>query len=122
MTIGMRINKILEDSGLTKSKFCHEIGIDYSYLFYILQGKRNPSKKIINTICEKIEIQDGVKINSQWLNNGNGEPYLICKEKIIRDGVDKLAINDYLKNKLAVDLSVLDDDDIVAVIEKCYEL
>lgn len=122
MNIGMRINKITADSGLNKSEFCRKIGIDYSYLFYIMQGKRNPSKKIINTICEKIKIQDGVKINPQWLTSGNGEPYLICKEKIIRDGVDSLNINDYLKNKLTLDLSVLDDDDIVAVIEKCYEL
>lgn len=121
--INDRIEKIINDSGMTKRKFCELVGIDYSYLFYLLQGKRNPGQKVIKSICKNIIIQDGIKINQTWLTSGVGEPYLASREIIIRNGIDSLNIeNSNLKNKFILDLSVLSDEDIISVIEACDKL
>ena len=121
--INDRIEKIINDSGMTKRKFCELVGIDYSYLFYLLQGKRNPGKKVIKSICKNIIIQDGIKISPTWLISGTGEPYLASREVIIRNGIDSLNIeNSNLKNKFILDLSLLSDEDIISVIEECDRL
>lgn len=68
-TIGDRILKVIEDSGVKKTQFAESINISQSFVTYITQGKKIPSDRTISDICRVYNV------NEAWLRTGEGEPY-----------------------------------------------
>lgn len=46
------LKKIMEEKGWSKKRFALELQIDYSYLYRILKGERNPGSKFIRAFFE----------------------------------------------------------------------
>ena len=63
-----RITKIMEQEGLTPSKFAEAIGIQRSAMSHILNGRNNVSLDVLMKILEKFSYVD-----SDWLLFGKGE-------------------------------------------------
>lgn len=74
-TIGERIERIIEEKDLKKVQFARIINIDQSYVTQLIKGKSNPSDRLIEDICEKLNV------NESWLRTGEGEIF----EELDRD-------------------------------------
>ena len=59
-----RINLVVSDSGLTKSKFAERIRITPAFLSQICSGVRTPSDRTISDICREFHV------NETWLRTG----------------------------------------------------
>ena len=62
-----RIAMVIEDSGLTKTKFAEKIGISPAFLSQMCSGVRSPSDRTISDICSKFHIDEN------WLRTGEGD-------------------------------------------------
>ena len=65
-----RIQKIIEEEGLSISKFADEIGVQQSSVSHILSGRNKPSLDFINKLLNRYR-----EINANWLITGCGEMY-----------------------------------------------
>lgn len=74
-TIGERIGIIIQEKKLKKVEFARIINIDQSYVTQLIKGKSNPSDRLIEDICEKLNISE------IWLRTGEGEMF----EELDRD-------------------------------------
>lgn len=63
-----RILKIMDQEGLTYSKFAETIGIQRSAMSHIINGRNNPSLDVLMKILERFTY-----VNSDWLLFGKGE-------------------------------------------------
>lgn len=63
-----RILQVMENEGLTPSKFAEAIGIQRSAMSHIISGRNNPSLDVLTKILETFEYVD-----SDWLLFGKGE-------------------------------------------------
>lgn len=64
-----RINKIITDSGLTKTDFGKRINLSQGMVSRISTGTAVPSDRTIADICREFGV------NRIWLETGEGEPY-----------------------------------------------
>ena len=62
-----RLNQIIEDKGLTATKFAAMIGVNASTISHILAGRNKPGFDIINNIAKTFP-----DLNLTWLITGNG--------------------------------------------------
>jgi len=62
-----RILKVMEQEGMTPSKFAESIGIQRSAMSHIISGRNNPSLDVLLKILEKFTY-----IQSDWLLFGKG--------------------------------------------------
>lgn len=69
--IGSRINLLIEDQRLTKSKFAQEIGVGQSRISNITTGKNNPDAEVLIKIAQKFRY-----LNMRWLLIGEGPMWL----------------------------------------------
>lgn len=92
-----RILKVMEQEGLTPSKFAESIGIQRSAMSHIISGRNNPSLDVLLKILEKFTY-----IDSDWLLFGKGnmrkeeaymEPDLFNHTPVNPPGVLSLAEN-----------------------------
>lgn len=65
-----RLNQIIEQKGLTATKFAALIGVNASTISHILAGRNKPGFDIINNIAKTFP-----DINLGWLITGNGSMY-----------------------------------------------
>ncbi|HEY4786238.1 MAG TPA: helix-turn-helix transcriptional regulator [Bacteroidales bacterium] len=65
-----RINKFLNQEGLSATKFADEIGVQRSSVSHILSGRNNPSFEFIQKILIHYK-----NLNADWLLLGNGSMY-----------------------------------------------
>lgn len=65
-----QIKKIRELLGLSQSVFAEELNLQRNSISLIENGKRNPSERTINDICDKFNV------NKNYLINGKGEPFV----------------------------------------------
>lgn len=65
-----RIAEILKNEGLTNSQFANLIGVQASAITHILNGRNEPSLKIVRSILDNFR-----GINPDWLVSGIGEMY-----------------------------------------------
>ena len=74
-----RLNEIIEQKGLTATKFAALIGVNASTISHILAGRNKPGFDIINNIAKTFP-----DIDLGWLITGNGSMYTssLPKEKI----------------------------------------
>lgn len=63
-----RILQVMENEGLTPSKFAEAIGIQRSAMSHIISGRNNPSLDVLMKILETFQYVD-----SDWLLFGKGE-------------------------------------------------
>ncbi|MDD4515715.1 helix-turn-helix transcriptional regulator [Massilibacteroides sp.] len=63
-----RILQVMENEGLTPSKFAETIGIQRSAMSHIISGRNNPSLDVLMKILETFNY-----IDSDWLLFGKGE-------------------------------------------------
>ena len=75
-----RLNQIIEQKGLTATKFAALIGVNASTISHILAGRNKPGFDIINNIAKTFP-----DIDLGWLITGNGSMYTssLPKEKNI---------------------------------------
>lgn len=57
-TLGVKIQKLRKQTGLTQEEFAHRLGISRVYMGYIEQGRESPSLKLLMKIARRF----GVKI------------------------------------------------------------
>lgn len=67
--IGNRINELMQELGINNSTFARRIGVDVSYITLLVQGKRNPSERLVKSICREFSV------NQKWLESGEGEMF-----------------------------------------------
>lgn len=63
-----RIEKILNDSGMTSSQFAEAIGIQRSALSHILNGRNNASLDVVLKIHQRFP-----QVSLEWILTGTGE-------------------------------------------------
>ena len=66
-SIGERIEKIIDSKGLKRVELAKLIKVDQSYITPLIKGKNVPSDRLIDDICEKLNI------NPVWLRTGQGD-------------------------------------------------
>lgn len=66
-SIGERIEKIIDSKGLKRVELAKLIKVDQSYITQLIKGKNVPSDRLIDDICEKLNI------NPVWLRTGQGD-------------------------------------------------
>lgn len=87
MTLGERIKKIRSDAGLTQKEFGEVIGVGRLYVSSLEIGQAQPGKARLFVIADKFNV------NLEWLQTGNGEPYLsdeFKRERAERDYIVRL--------------------------------
>ena len=107
-TIGGRIGMLIQKLGIKKVEFATALKIDQSYVTQLVNGRRNPSERLIDDICREY------KVNENWLRTGEGEMFVSpSADDEISDLIGKLLFNETpsFKKRLIVALSRLDERD-----------
>lgn len=83
-----RIKAIMDNEGMTPTKFADRLKVNRAVISHILNGRNNPSLDVVTSILSELPY-----VNSDWLLNGKGNMY--------NDGVDRenLPISGFLFNK-----------------------
>lgn len=66
-TLGERLNYARKKSGFTQDSLAESIGVSRGVIFNLEKNKTEPQAIVINAICQTL------KINKEWLTNGDGE-------------------------------------------------
>ena len=66
-TIGLRIDRIIQNTTVRKVRFAEALDIDQSYISRLIAGKGTPSDRIIRDICREFNV------NEEWLRNGGDD-------------------------------------------------
>lgn len=66
-TLGERLNFARKIKGYTQDSLAESIGVSRGVIFNLEKNKTAPQRIVINAICQTL------KINTDWLINGNGE-------------------------------------------------
>lgn len=106
-----RINIIVEDSKLSKTKFAEKINISQPYLSQLCTGVKNPSDRTITDICREFNV------NEVWLRTGDGEPYQeeSRQEQIMKFAIQTIKGSDEFRKQFVAMLAKLDVEDWVAL-------
>ena len=70
MTTGMRISQIIADSGMSQKEFSEKLGLSTSTMSRIVNDAQELNK------AAKLILQDQFNVNLEWLETGQGRPYL----------------------------------------------
>lgn len=65
-----RIAKIMEEEGMTATRFAEEIGVQASSISHIVSGRNKPSTDFLIKILERFR-----GLNAEWLLIGRGNQY-----------------------------------------------
>ena len=84
MEMNERIQKVLNNSGLSASEFSKRLDIQRSRLSHILSGRNNASLDIIKKINNNFP-----EYKLDWLINGVEKPLLYSKTQIIDKKIEK---------------------------------
>jgi len=66
-TLGQRLKLARKKNGFTQDSLAESIGVSRGVIFNLEKDKTEPQVIVINAICQTL------KINKEWLVNGNGE-------------------------------------------------
>lgn len=69
-TVGSRISKVVESSGLTKTAFAQRLNVGQPLVSQICADKTNPSDRTIADICREFNVSE------KWLRTGEGEMFV----------------------------------------------
>lgn len=65
-SIGQRLKELITALDMKKVRFAEKIKVDQSYITHLINGKGNPSDRIIDDICREFNVSE------YWLRNGEG--------------------------------------------------
>lgn len=69
-SFGERIEKLIQELGITKTKFAETLSVTQPYISKITNKGSTPSERLIEDICEKFEV------SREWLLTGQGEMFV----------------------------------------------
>ena len=67
---GDRIENLIKQLGITKTKFAEKLSVSQPYISKIIISGYVPSDRLIEDICEKFNA------NEKWLRTGEGEMFI----------------------------------------------
>ena len=67
---GERIENLIKQLGITKTKFAEKLSVSQPYISKIIISGYVPSDRLIEDICEKFNA------NEKWLRTGEGEMFI----------------------------------------------
>ncbi len=67
---GERIENLIKQLGITKTKFAEKLSVSQPYISKIIIAGYVPSDRLIEDICEKFNA------NEKWLRTGEGEMFI----------------------------------------------
>lgn len=67
---GERIENLIKQLGITKTKFAEKVSVSQPYISKIIISGYVPSDRLIEDICEKFNA------NEKWLRTGEGEMFI----------------------------------------------
>ena len=105
--IVMRIKILIEHENVSPSKFAKMIDFNQSNLSKILNGDRNVAPKLINAIC------DTLNVSYKWLVNGEGSMFLT-------EPSNAQPIKTYINDEL-IEVPIVDADAAATFIENMYD-
>ena len=73
-----RIQKIIDEQGVSLNAFAQEIGVNRSTISHILTGRNNPSVEVLQKILKRFP-----SLSSDWLLLGNGGMYTKKESSVI---------------------------------------
>lgn len=88
MTIGERIEQLIDAQGIKKVAFAAALKIDQSYVTKLIKGTNVPSPRLIESICQKFNVR------REWLETGEGEMYTHLKNEIIQQLLTELKLDE----------------------------
>lgn len=108
-----RIKYVRTHANMSQGEFAATLDLSQNYMTMLENGKRNPSERTLNDICEKFNV------NPVWLRNGEGEPFveLTADEKVQQVLGDVLKDPSATKNRLIAALAELVRQENVIAIE-----
>ena len=68
--LGERIENLIKQLGITKTKFAEKLSVSQPYISKIIISGYVPSDRLIEDICEKFNA------NEKWLRTGEGEMFI----------------------------------------------
>ena len=118
-----RIQKILQEEGMTAAKFADEIGIQASSISHFISGRNKPSTDILVKIIDRFR-----GLNAEWLLTGRGSMYkgddeqnlqnTISSSREIHNSVPKVPENDLFSHPHINDFKPESKQDVSASIDK----
>jgi transcriptional regulator with XRE-family HTH domain len=82
MSINDRIKEIIEDLGVSYTRFAEEVGTVRSGISHVIRGRNKPGIDLLQKILSRYP-----SVNSQWLLTGKGEKYLTESETSVNESV-----------------------------------
>jgi len=67
--IGFRIGELIATLRIKKVRFAEKIHVEQSYVTQLTTGKRNPSDRLVDSICREFNV------NETWLRTGEGDMF-----------------------------------------------
>lgn len=102
-SIGKRIGNLIESLDIKKVRFAERIKIDQSYVTQLVNGRRNPSNRIIADICREFNV------NEEWLRTGSGEMFLDFTEDEFSKAAATLSEDPFIRS-LIIEYWKLDEN------------
>ena len=108
-----RIKYVRTHANMSQGEFAATLDLSQNYMTMLENGKRNPSERTLNDICEKFNV------DPVWLRTGEGEPFveLTADEKVSAILGDVLKDPSATKNRLIAALAELVRQENVIAIE-----
>lgn len=92
MTIIQNLEKIMAEKNLNQETLAKNLGVSKGYVSLLLAGKRNFSKKVLDTISEKLGISKSELVSGKETNGGD---YLILLRGKAESGYARKALIDW---------------------------
>lgn len=99
-SIGKRILEILKQCSISQTTLATMLGFSHSHISNIIHGKANPSERLLDDLCRKLNI------NLNWLKTGYGEKYKDINDSEIEHVVEMF--NDLSDDSKQIILKILE--------------
>lgn len=113
-----RFKQIRKDRKLTQKEIGEILGVGRDTIANIENDRVNPSDLFINHFCREFNI------NKDWINTGEGEPYLSVisdQDEILADIFASITLDENVKLKCVIEKLSRLDEEYLDVIEKLVE-
>ena len=71
MTLADRLNKIIDDNGLSKAEFARRIGVSVNYIYLLTGNSKNRPETIAPTLARLISLE--FSCDTDWILHENKE-------------------------------------------------
>lgn len=98
-----RIKRIRKDKKIKQAEFGERIGVKQSAVTAYETGARMPSNAVIKAICDKYNV------NREWLETGEGDPYIVTDKAMIDRIVEQYNGSDVFRAVLETYITLPED-------------